>query len=147
MHMFTFRHEFRLIYMCKNVMSNHADIVCIYFVPMFQKVKFLYAHPELVRLTALVATCNGNKGVTPQAHCKRCSTVSPVLLCSWNVGTRVPTAIQMLGRNCGLYTEDDLLLNSDGDGGVVVGDSCCPAASGSRKPVSRASSLQPSMSR
>lgn len=53
----------------------------------------------------------------------------------------------MLGRNCGLYSEDDLLLNPDGDGGAVVGDSCCPAASGTLKPASRASSMQPSVSR
>ena len=66
---------------------------------------------------------------------------------AWNAGVKVPNAIQMLGRNCGLYTEDDLLLSPEGDGGVVVGDSSCPAPSGSRKPASRASSLQPSVSR
>ncbi|KAA6422185.1 MAG: hypothetical protein FRX49_07936 [Trebouxia sp. A1-2] len=63
------------------------------------------------------------------------------------LGVKVPNAIQMLGRNCGLYTEDDLLLSPEGDGGVVVGDSSCPDPSGSRKPASRASSLQPSVSR
>ena len=64
-----------------------------------------------------------------------------------NAGVKVPNAIQMLGRNCGLYAEDDLLLSPEGDGGVVVGDSSCPAPSANRKPASRASSLQPSVSR
>ena len=66
---------------------------------------------------------------------------------AWTAGVKVPNAIQMLGRNCGLYAEDDLLLSPEGDGGVVVGDSSCPAPSGNRKPASRASSLQPSVSR
>ncbi|DBB14392.1 TPA: hypothetical protein ACH3X3_004692 [Trebouxia sp. C0006] len=64
-----------------------------------------------------------------------------------SLGVKVPNAIQMLGRNCGLYAEDDLLLSPEGDGGVVVGDSSCPAPSANRKPASRASSLQPSVSR
>lgn len=39
---------------------------------------------------------------------------------------KIPKAIKMLGRNCGIYTEDDLLLDPDANGGAVVGDSCSP---------------------
>lgn len=45
----------------------------------------------------------------------------------WPTGTKIPKAIQMIGRNCGIYTEDDLLLNPEGDGRAVVGDSDSPA--------------------
>ena len=66
---------------------------------------------------------------------------------AWHTGAKIPQAIQMIGRNCGIYTEDDLLLDPEGDGGAVVGDSCCLAPSGSRVPASRASSIQPPGSR
>lgn len=66
---------------------------------------------------------------------------------TWCADAKIPVAIQMLGRNCGIYTEDDLLLNPEEDGGAVVGDSCCPVPSGSKAPASRASSMQPSASR
>lgn len=61
----------------------------------------------------------------------------------------MPRAIQMIGRNCGVYTEDDLLFDLDGDDGGVVGDSSCAldAPVNSYKPPSRATSQQPSMSR
>lgn len=54
----------------------------------------------------------------------------------------------MIGRNCGVYTEDDLLFDLDGDDGGIVGDSSCAldAPVNSYKP-SRATSQQPSMSR
>ena len=35
----------------------------------------------------------------------------------------------MLGRNCGIYTEDDLLLDPHADRGAVVGDNCSPVPS------------------
>lgn len=55
----------------------------------------------------------------------------------------------MIGRNCGVFTEDDLLLSLEADEGAVVGDSSLAlrAGSDSRPPFSRAASLQPSMSR
>lgn len=55
----------------------------------------------------------------------------------WHTGAKIPVAIKMLGRNCGLWTEDDLLLEPEGLGGAVVGDSCCPAPSASSMPTSR----------
>ena len=64
-----------------------------------------------------------------------------------DAGQKLPNAIKMMGRNCGLFTEDDFLLNPEGNGGAVVGDSCCPEAVGTRLPASRASSMRPSFSR
>lgn len=43
----------------------------------------------------------------------------------------------MIGRNCGIYTEDDLLLDPDGDGGAVVGDRGSAAESSSGMPTTR----------
>lgn len=33
--------------------------------------------------------------------------------------------MQMIGRNCGVYTEDDLLIDLDGDMPADMGDSTC----------------------
>ena len=62
---------------------------------------------------------------------------------------KIPKAIQMIGRNCGVYTEDDLLIDLDMDEVGVVGDSSCAldGPANSYKPPSRATSLQPSLSR
>lgn len=55
---------------------------------------------------------------------------------------KIPKAIQMLGRNCGIYTEDDLLLDPDADGGPVVGDNCSPVPSTHGLPPTRYVLLQ-----
>lgn len=62
---------------------------------------------------------------------------------------KVPKAMQMIGRSCGVFTEDDLLIDLDADEVSIVGDSSS-AHDGhvnSFMPLSRAASLQPSMSR
>ena len=56
---------------------------------------------------------------------------------TWPVGAKIPKAIQMIGRNCGRYTEDDLILDPEGYGGAVLGDSSSPTASNSGMPTSR----------
>lgn len=55
----------------------------------------------------------------------------------WRAVDKIPIAIRMLGRNCGWWYEDDLLM---GDGEAVVGESSPPE--GSMVPASKASSLQ-----
>lgn len=55
---------------------------------------------------------------------------------------KIPKAIQMLGRNCGIYTEDDLLLDPDADRGAVVGDNCSHVPSTLGVPPTRSVLLQ-----